>query len=202
MRFFGKYARRYLEKVQTLVGELAGTNGLINDFIKNFVLYDHAVSTSVVAGLLVNYIGIESKPMFEASGLAVLLHDIGLLNSSEAARSEDTTKMSQEDLQDFYLHPERGAKILSKIADVPKPVIQAVQQHHMRLGHQGFPKNTGRDKINRLAELIGLSDEFVGLIGRSQIDKTLNPLREMQNHVLKGFSEPVASVFRNVFILK
>jgi HD-GYP domain-containing protein (c-di-GMP phosphodiesterase class II) len=195
-----KYARRYVEKVQALVESLAPSNGLVKEFMSNFALYDHGIATSIVAGFLVREIGIESKAIFEISGLTVMLHDLGLVGGSEAAQSEDPTKMSTSELEEFHLHPARGAKTFSELPGIPRACVEAIEQHHMRLNKLGFPKRTAQTKVNRMAELIGVSDEFVNLIMRSKTEPKLDPLVEMETRILSGFSEPVATVFRNVFI--
>ena len=171
----------------------------IREFLSNLPHYDRAVSTAMVAGLLALPLKVESESAFRAIGIAALLHDLALYQMPENVQSEDETRMSEEDRTLYHQHPVLSAKLLENLPEIDPVTIQAVAQHHERRNKKGFPFRLSTE-INRVAELVGISDEFVRLLLQSRENRQINVLQQMEQSVFDGFSFPVIESFRSLFM--
>ena len=68
--------------------------------------------------------------------------------------------MNPEQLKLFKTHPMLAADGLSNIHGFHQGALQAISQHHMRLGGKGFPARTATTPVTRLSEIIGICDEL------------------------------------------
>lgn len=161
-------------------------------------LYQHSVGVLMVMTFLCKHMEIQSDAAFRSVGLAALLHDIGLTQMPEHYHTEDPSKLTPEELEKFKTHPEVGAALLQQVDGVDPIIVEAVRNHHIRRNGSGFPK--GSKSASRLAEMIGISDEFVRLLTQKQSQPTLDPLYHMQAAVLDAFSFPVSDAFSKTFL--
>ncbi len=195
-----EYATNFLDNVETLAKQLdTGSSDLLGGFFSDLASYEHGVATSMIASLLIIPLKIAASQPVKIIGLGSLLHDIGLYKLDPSLRDEDESKMNPTQLQVYYTHPTVGSEALKNIRGINPVAIQAVAQHHERRNKKGFPNRLGAGAINRVAEIIGISDEFAKLIQKSQKDPKINPLQIMQTTVFEGFSNPVVEAFREVF---
>jgi HD-GYP domain-containing protein (c-di-GMP phosphodiesterase class II) len=111
-------------------------------------------------------------------------------------KSEDNSKMSPEDVEIYHTHPRIGAEKLRGIPSLTEAVLQSIEQHHERRTRKGFPGQLGAGAINGIAEIVGISDEFVNLMIRAKGDKTLKPMHELESRIFDGFSSSVVEAFR------
>ncbi len=197
------YAQGFITNLGHLVLQTEFTNNqVIGKFIKDMGSYEHGVGTAMIACLVSHYLGFSNEKAVHVIGIASLLHDIGLLNHSDAIRIEDEAQMNPQEKLIYYNHPITGAKIVSECAHIDPVVAQIIQQHHERVNRTGFPKKLGRGVILQMAEVVGMSDELFKLIHRAKSNPALNPLAEMENSVDYLFSKPIGAAFRAVFLGK
>ena len=64
---------------------------------------------------------------------------------------------------------------------------------------EGFPSRLGAGQINRVAEIVGISEKFVQLIHQAYSDSKVNPLKLMEKRVFPWFSAEVVAAFRALF---
>jgi response regulator RpfG family c-di-GMP phosphodiesterase len=195
-----EYASNFVRNVQTLVEQLEpNKNKILADFMKEVSSYDHGVGTSVVAGLLMSSVQIGAESPVQILGLAAMLHDIGLVGMPPNVRSEDETAMNDEEKKLYRTHPLKGAEILRKIPRIHPTVVQAVAQHHERRTKKGFPGQIGIGSMNRVAEVVGIADEYIQLVGRAQTNPKIDVKAEMEKEIFNGFSFQIVEAFRAVF---
>lgn len=193
----------YLANVHMLIKKMGvEKQASLQSFLTNVHAYDHAVSTTMVASLLTIPLKIESQKAFESVGLASFLHDIALYQMSPVIQSQETSQMNEEELKLYHSHPTLGAEIVSKFPNVDSITRQAIAQHHERRNNTGFPGRASGAEINRVAEIVGISDEFVRLVEKAKKNPLINYLNEMEKKVFDGFSFPVIEAFRGVFLKK
>jgi HD-GYP domain-containing protein (c-di-GMP phosphodiesterase class II) len=77
-------------------------------------------------------------------------------------------------------------------------VIQAVGQHHERRNGKGFPNKLRSGNINIVAEIIGISEEFIQLLIRAKKDPSIQVMKKMEKR-LDGFSHSTVTSFRFFF---
>ena len=197
-----QYVSSFVSSVKTLIDSTdLGKNSAFQKFMDDIANYEHGVSTSMVAALIADQLAIESESAVQIVGMSAMMHDIGLSQLPPELHDEDESKMSDEQKELYYGHPDRGAELLRQVRGVNASVLQAVRQHHERRNKKGFSLLSGQTKqINRVAEIVGISDDFVKLMARQKVDASFDPLQEMVANYFDGFTSVVVDAFRKVFI--
>jgi len=198
-----EYATAFIDHVRKLIPKNEKDQvSVVNNFLTNVTAYEHAVSTTFIASLLALPLKIQADSAFHTVGLASMLHDIGLAKMPPAVQSEDESKMTPEEVEMFHSHPAVGAEMLKDLRYVDSAVTQAIMQHHERRTGKGFPKGLKAGQINRVAEIIGISDEFVKRFASyDRLRKEqpgFDPLESMKD-VVNDFSEPIVEAFLKIF---
>lgn len=194
------YAEKYVENVRNLVKFLKlERHEAIKSYLQNLAQLEHGVATTMVAALLAVPLKFEAEKSMKIIGLATLFHDIGLQKMDPKFIEEDETLLNADELVEYHKHPQIGADTLSLIPEVHPSVVQAVVQHHERRNRLGFPNRLGSGNINLVAELIGISEEYVNLLKKAQQDSELKPLRMMESTKFDGFSAQVIAAFKQCF---
>jgi hypothetical protein len=180
---------------------------LADEFLRNASAMEHAVSVTFVTALLSTELGIESPAIWAQLGLAAFFHDIGLYELPEKLIALDSTgtpgdafeMMTAAELQRYQQHPVRSVEILSANRVFESATLQSVLQHHERRDNSGFPRRLGPDQITPMAEIIGISDEFVRLLKRQETDSDFNAVKAMEPEIFNGFSFRTVKAFKTVF---
>ncbi|MGZ3710480.1 MAG: HD domain-containing phosphohydrolase [Bdellovibrionota bacterium] len=192
-----EYASHHIKHIHNVVAKIGGKKGdALKAFLKDLDALEHGNATCFIASMVMKQLKFSDPDVVEAVGLACLFHDFGLHGMPENVKSEDITKMSEAELEIFYTHPTIGAKKLRGIPSLTEAVLQAVEQHHERRTRKGFPGQLGAGAINGIAEIVGISDEFVNLMKRAKLDNTIKPIQELESKVFDGFSSNVVEAFR------
>ncbi len=160
---------------------------------------DQAVATTIVSAKLAPNLGLENEASVQILGVASLLHNIGLYRLPEKLWDEDETKMTENEKALYQTHPELGANILRKVEGIHPTVIQAVAQHHERKGGRGFPGKVLTVGLSPIGEAVGISNEFVKLICRKNINPEINIEQELDKNVFPLFSLPIVRAFKAAF---
>ena len=196
-----KYAKDFTEHSLKLVSQMKlNRNETIAKFLNDISNTEHGVGVSMLASLMSHNMGFSSTKAVHLIGLSSLLHDIGLQGeSSESLRNENELEMSKEELEIYYNHPEIGRDILANIPVLDSIVPQVAFQHHERRDREGFPKKTKLGNLSPVAEIVGVCDEFLRRIHRSQSDTKVDPFKDMQHYIYNSFSLPVVEAFNKAF---
>lgn len=198
-----QHAASFIHNVQELAKQLnPGKNELLKGFLADVAAYEHGVATSMIASMLLGPLKVDSERSVQIIGMAALLHDIGLYKMPPEVQTEDESKMNEEQKTLYRTHPAAGAQILKSIRGVDPAAIQAVAQHHERRNKKGFPARMGAGHINRIAEIVGISDEMARLVEKLRDNPSMSLLQEMELKVFDGFSYPVVDAFRLVFFVQ
>ena len=196
-----EYVSVFINNVLFICKEIKNSDdtSTIDSFFSRSDLYEHAISTTMIAALISLPLDLSSKKAFHSVGTASLLHDIGLFDLGlDSLQFNELFEVTYEKIEDFKAHPKRGADILSSIEDIPEVVVQAVYQHHERRDGTGFPNKLIGDRINVISEIVGISDDYLHALEKSKKDKSINPYILMQKK-FKGFSYKVVEAFHKVF---
>jgi putative nucleotidyltransferase with HDIG domain len=194
------YATGFVDNVGKLVHELKPErHDLLRGFVADFTSYQHGVAVSIIACLIARQLGIGSDESLRIVGISALLHDIGLFAMPDEVHHEDRAKMSPEHKKLFETHPMTGALILKGIRAIHPTVVQAVSQHHERADQRGFPARIGLGRVNRVAEIVGLSDEFVRIIVEARAAGDHSGVDARTRSALSGFSQQTFEAFLKVF---
>jgi hypothetical protein len=196
-----QHAEGFVSNVKALMTELRFEKQAgLREFLLDLVSYEHGVATTMISSLLIRSLDFHAEKSVHTVGLSSMFHDVGMLGMPEKLKAEDDKELTQEELELYWTHPTLGATMLSTVKGVDVTVVQAVEQHHERRTRTGFPNRIGAGAMNRVAEIVGISQEFVGLIQRFNAGTLKNnPLVEMERRVFDGYSSQVCEGFRKVF---
>ena len=131
--------------------------------------------------------------------MASLCHDIGLMQMPPEVQTEDESKMTEPMRALYRTHPTVAAGILASIPGVDPAVIQAVTQHHDRRDKSGFSNRAQASTLHRVAEMVGIADEYVRLMEKTKVDPNFDVYKEMEKTILPGFSRSIVDAFKKVF---
>ena len=94
----------------------------------------------------------------EALHLAGLLHDLGKVGVPDAVLRK-TASLDEEEWDFIREHPEKGAEVLSHLANY-QDVADIVRYHHERLDGSGYPSGIGGDSIPELSKILAVADSY------------------------------------------
>lgn len=194
------HANRFIQQIQDLLAQMnLKKHTVFKTFMNNLASVEHGTGTAIVASFVAS--SLKVLPSAHKLGIASLFHDIGLMGMPPEFQEEDETLFTADQLRLYRTHPTIGAQILSTTGTFDPLAIKAVAHHHWRLHGKGFSDESAGSQHSQMAELIGISDEFVRLIQKTKTHPEVQPLREMEKRVFDGFSTPVTEAFRNFFFL-
>jgi putative nucleotidyltransferase with HDIG domain len=99
-----------------------------------------------------------SEKESEALHLAGLLHDLGKVGTPDAVLGK-TAKLTDEDWDFLHQHPEKGAEVLSHLANY-QDVADIVRYHHERLDGSGYPRGVTAEQIPELSKILAVADSY------------------------------------------
>ncbi len=94
----------------------------------------------------------------EALHLAGLLHDLGKVGVPDAVLRK-TASLDEEEWGFIREHPEKGAEVLSHLANY-QDVADIVRYHHERLDGSGYPSGIGGESIPELSKILAVADSY------------------------------------------
>jgi putative nucleotidyltransferase with HDIG domain len=94
----------------------------------------------------------------EALHLAGLLHDLGKVGVPDAVLRK-TASLDEEEWGFIREHPEKGAEVLSHLANY-QDVADIVRYHHERLDGSGYPSGIRGDSIPELSKILAVADSY------------------------------------------
>jgi putative nucleotidyltransferase with HDIG domain len=180
------YAGEFLGNLKALVSQMnVWQADQVGAFLNNVAAVEHGAGVATLAGVLAHVLEIRMDRPVQIVGAAALFHDIGIEGGGGEADPG---------------HPARGAEILRRSGKFDAAVLQAVEQHHMRPhGDGGFPERNPAAPITRVAEIIGICDEFQCAMKREGGRPATEVLAELEARVFPGFSKQMTYAFRTAF---
>jgi HD-GYP domain-containing protein (c-di-GMP phosphodiesterase class II) len=112
---------------------------------------------SVQLGMALQIDEVEMSELKSAS----ILHDIGKLGVSDSILMKPG-KLTESEFDKIKLHPQIGAEILDKIADLRR-IVDHVKHHHERIDGTGYPDGLKSHEISRVARIIAVADTYDAL---------------------------------------
>ncbi|MBI3558741.1 MAG: HD domain-containing protein [Deltaproteobacteria bacterium] len=194
-------AQQYVANTTEMVSQLAGDNMVVKKLLGDIASLEHGVACTMLASMMLKHIGGTNPAVFNGIGIACFLHDIALLGKPPVIRDELEPRMNDEQRAIFRAHPAQSAEMLKQMKKIPPIIVSAVADHHRRMDGSGFPNAEGNVEINRVAELIGLSEEFLKVAEMSK-GTPLNPFDILRVDAEKLFSAPIVDAFIRTFAEK
>lgn len=158
--------------VDCLISANAELLRLFYEHVSENYLYSHMVNTTIMSGEVGLGLGYNKSQLNEL-GLASFLHDIGMIKVEKLGM--ETRRLSEEEYNQIKNHPLYGADILSKIKDIPEPIIYAAKEEHERMNGTGYPSGRKDGEISEYARIVAIVDVYEALTHNRPYRKKISP---------------------------
>jgi response regulator RpfG family c-di-GMP phosphodiesterase len=140
--------------------------------------FTHSYLVSIFSTSIIKQFEWQSKTTIECTALACLFHDIGKMALPEELLHMNSDDMSEEQLEVYKTHVEKGYELLDGNPMLNNSVKQIVLQHHEYFDGTGFPYGKKGSKILTLANIVCLADDFAHIIQDEEL-KPIDALKEL-----------------------
>lgn len=192
----------YTEQYKTVMSACLQTAETLktNPVLLNYASYStsgdylpgHTANTTLLALALGRATGLEGSEL-DFLGFCAMAHDIGMTGFKDLYNLE--TRLSKEEFSEITLHVEEGAQKIDRIVDLDYKLKDRVKRVilnvHERLDGSGYPDGLSAEKIDPLAQLIGIADVYEALTHPRAWREALNPpdaIKELIEKEGKGFN--------------
>ncbi len=140
--------------------------------------FTHSYLVSIFSTSIIKQFEWQSKTTIGCTALACLFHDIGKMALPEELLHMNSDDMSEEQLEVYKTHVEKGYELLDGNPMLNNSVKQIVLQHHEYFDGTGFPYGKKGSKILTLANIVCLADDFAHIIQDEEL-KPIDALKEL-----------------------
>ncbi len=126
-----------------------------------------------------------------------LLHDVGKIGVPDAIINKEG-RLSDEEYEIIKTHPVTGARILSKVRDMPGLSIGA-RYHHERYDGSGYPEGLAGKDIPEEARIIAVADAYDAMTSKRSYRDFL-PQEVVRSEIEKGKVTQFDPVFADIML--
>ena len=142
-------------------------------------IYEHSLQVCTIATLIALKLGLEEKQVYDIS-VGSLIHDLGLRYLAIRYEDQDINLLPARDQEEYKKHPIYGYTAIKNEEWLSEQAKDIVLSHHERKNGSGYP--LGTDIISRMAQVVGVCDEFDELIcgvgkARVRVHEAINNIR-------------------------
>ena len=123
-----------------------------------------ALNTAIFASALAIIQGYTKREVLQLIG-AALLHDIGMLNTSEQIVHKKS-QLTTSEYNMIKLHPLRSTRYACEVLFFSKEVALIINQHHEAWNGTGYPAGLKENAIEKGARILAISDAFTAMISK------------------------------------
>ena len=123
-------------------------------------LFFRGVEVAFLSVLISQYLGTGTTSDYFILTAGGLFHDVGLLDTDINVTDEPLSALNVNERVIMEMHPERGVKALSKIAQFPDGVKLIVEQHQENEVGGGYPNALTSKFIHHLAKVVIVASAF------------------------------------------
>jgi putative nucleotidyltransferase with HDIG domain len=136
-------------------------------------MYYHVLNVSIISMMLARELGLNASDI-NIIGIGALFHDIGKLKiPSQILRK--TTLLSAPEQNLLKMHTKFGTDLVALAKAFPLEAWPIIEQHHEYLDGSGYPKALAAEKINKLAHIVAVVNEFDNLCHPTDHAKARSP---------------------------
>lgn len=138
---------------------------------KDAYTHGHSERVAQYALMLAQRLNLSSEECKEVF-YAGLVHDVGKIAIPDTIINKPG-KLTDDEFALIKSHPERGAKILLQIEDMPYLSVGA-KFHHERYDGKGYPSHAKGEEIPLLARIIAVADSYDAMTSKRSYRNTLD----------------------------
>ncbi|MBR1750238.1 MAG: HD domain-containing protein, partial [Ruminococcus sp.] len=126
-----------------------------------------------------------------------LLHDVGKIGVPDAIINKPS-RLTDEEFKLIKEHPEKGARILENIKEMPK-LVTGARWHHERYGGGGYPDNLSGKCIPEEARIIAVADAYDAMTSKRSYRDVLSQ-EYVRGEIKKGIGTQFDPKFANIML--
>lgn len=143
--------------------------------IKDEYLVEHSLNVSILMTLFAKHLAFD-REIIEQLALGAFLHDVGkVLIPPEILHKPG--KLTTQEFEVIKGHVDLGVKVLKETPELPKLVIEIVQQHHERLDGKGYPKQLSAQNISQYGRMIAIVDSYDAMTAERVYKTGMHPIK-------------------------
>jgi hypothetical protein len=158
--------------------------------------YQHSLRTGDLGAELGRWMGLDEITAKQI-GEDLKLHDIGKLKVS-AATLQATGRLSPDQINEIFKHPEEGVKLLKQYGITTKQLADIVGGHHEKYSGGGYPTNKPSKDMAlavRIGTVVDCFDAMTSDRGYNTPRSVEDALKELNEHKGVQFDPDVTRVF-------
>lgn len=148
------FAGKFVDHIMVSSGELF--NYFYRHQEDNY-LYQHSLNVCLLSVRIGTWMDMNKSDLVDLA-LGGLLHDIALIRVESIISLP--RKLKRREFLKVKRHPIEGADILEKTSKIANEIIIAIRNHHSRIGDKNFVRELTDEKIQKMAQVIGLADVY------------------------------------------
>lgn len=142
-------------------------------------IYEHSLQVCTIATLIALKLGLSEGQVYDIS-VSSLIHDLGLRYLVVRYEDQDINLLPARDQEEYKKHPIYGYTAIKNEDWLSEQAKDIVLNHHERKDGSGYP--LGTDIVSRMAQIVGVCDEFDELIcgvgkARVRVHEAINNIR-------------------------
>ena len=126
-----------------------------------------------------------------------LLHDVGKIGVPDAVITKPG-RLTDEEFEQIKTHPEKGAKILQTLDDLPKLAVGA-KWHHERYDGNGYPDKLLEHDIPEEARIIAVADAYDAMTSNRSYRNSMDQMA-VREQIEKGKGTQFDPKFADIMI--
>lgn len=190
------------QNVYSLIENQEDLYAVLKDY-QNFdpSAYTHAFLVTLYSSAIIKQFEWQSKMTIENTALACMFHDIGKLKLPKDLIGKSQEDMTDEELAHYKLHPEYGVELIEGNRMINNSVKQIIYQHHEHFNGTGFPLGIKSSKIQMLANVVRLADDFSHIMLREELSPP-DALKKiiLDEEMVKRYNSMIIESFIRVFV--
>ncbi len=156
---------RVVQTVSKIVEELLESRHMLAQLMDirslDDYLFAHSVNSTVLATLVATKMNYKEETL-KALATGALLHDIGIVTIPENILNKKS-ELTTEEYERVKQHPAYGYEIFKKNPLYSNRAGSVILQHHERYQGQGYPLGLQGERIDQLAQIVGIADAYDAL---------------------------------------
>jgi len=164
----------------------------------DYYTYTHSVNVSIYAVGFASYLNLKQDDI-HTIGMAAILHDIGKKDiPTEIVNKKG--KLTDEEFTIMKNHPSYSVKILKKLGETDKLMLDIIEQHHEKLDGSGYPYGLKEKDIHLFSQIISIADIFDALTTKRSYKDALNSYKAlviMESHMQNELNKKLLKKFVN-----
>ncbi|MBI2817443.1 MAG: HD domain-containing protein [Acidobacteria bacterium] len=134
--------------------------------------HGHSERVSRYSAMIATHMGLPEEEI-ENIRISALLHDVGKIGIEDKILKKPGF-LTQEEFEIMRQHPQKGATIARRVAQLAE-MVPGIELHHESLDGRGYPFGLQADQIPLMARIIAVADTFDAMTTNRPYQSAMDP---------------------------